>query len=177
MKKIFLTAFMAVCAMTANAQVWMGGAVGFDVTDYDGADKNEFTFRLAPEVGYSLNEKWDIAASLGISTIKNESGIKDANGTSFTINPYARYTFAKAGIASFFVDGGFGYGIYHPKHGDNTNNFYIGVRPGVKVALSEKVCLVSHLGYLGYQWIEDHSNSFGLGVDNNTIDFGLYWSF
>ena len=168
---------VAVCAMTANAQVWMGGALGFDVTDFENGAKNQTTFKFTPEVGYSFNEKWDAAIALGISRINNQNGVKEKSYTQFSINPYARYTFAQAGIASFFVDGGFAYELLDPKHGDSVNGFYIGVRPGVKVALSDKVCLVSHLGYFGYETVEDTYNKFGFGVDNNTIDFGLYWAF
>ncbi|MBQ0102652.1 MAG: outer membrane beta-barrel protein [Prevotellaceae bacterium] len=174
MKKIILSALVAVCAMTVNAQVWVGGSLGFDVKDYEGSDESQSTISLKPEVGYTLNDNWDVAVALGFTSISNAGGVKDKNLTEFTINPYARYTFAKAGIASFFVDGGISYGSVKPKGGDAQSTFTILVRPGVKVALSEKIGLVSHLGSLGYKTVEDSYNEFGLGVDN-MVDFGIYF--
>ena len=103
--------------------------------------------------------------------------VKDNNTTEFTISPYARYTFAKSGIASFFVDGGISYGSYKEKHADAQSTFEIAVRPGIKVALSDKVALVSHIGSFGYKSIEDEYDKFGLNVDNSAIDFGMYFSF
>lgn len=65
MKKIVLTALVAVCALTANAQAWFGGSVGFNMYDNDGENKEtETNFEIRPEIGYSLNENWDIAVGL-----------------------------------------------------------------------------------------------------------------
>ena len=107
MKKIILSALVAVCAMTANAQAWFGGSVGFSMTDGDNYNETQTDFGIKPEIGYTLNENWDVAVGLGFGSITNQGGVKDNNATEFTIAPYARYTFAKSGIASFFVDGGF----------------------------------------------------------------------
>lgn len=178
MKKIVLTALVAVCALTANAQAWFGGSVGFNMYDNDGKNnETETNFEIRPEIGYSLNENWDIAVGLGFSSWTNLLGIKDNNTTEFTISPYARYTFAKSGIASFFVDGGISYGSYKEKHADAQSTFEIAIRPGIKVALSDKVALVSHIGSFGYKSIEDEYDKFGLNVDNSAIDFGMYFSF
>ena len=173
---MILAALVAVCAVSANAQTWAGGSLGFNVKDYEGMDKSQMTFEIAPEVGYSLNENWDVAVALGFTSISNENGYKDNNVTKFEVSPYARYTFAKSGIASFFVDGYVGFGSYKPKGVDATTTFKIGVRPGVKVALSDDVCLVSTLGNLGYTSVKDTYNEFGFNVDNSTIKFGLYFN-
>lgn len=176
MKKIILSAIVAVCALSANAQKWVGGSVGFNVTDYEGAAETQMNFTLAPEIGYSLNENWDIAAALKFGMVNNRGGVKDSNATEFAIQPYARYTFAETGIAKFFVDGYVGFGSYKPKNVDATTTFTIGVRPGVKVALSDDVCLVSTLGNLGYKNIKDTRSEFGFNVDN-MINFGIYFNF
>lgn len=176
MKKFILAAMIAVSSLNANAQVWMGGSLGLNFTKPDGGE-TVTTFTIAPEVGYSLNDKWDIALSLNEQLISWDG--ETAN--SFSIAPYARYTFAKSGIASFFVDGGFGVGSTDYNNGyklhDSRTSWFIGVRPGIKVALSNKVCLVSHLGWLGYENVEDSYSRFGFGVDNTAVDFGMYWNF
>ena len=176
MKKIILSAIVAVCALSANAQFWGGGSVGFDVTDYKVAPESQMTLNIAPEVGYSINEKWDAAVALRFGLINNEGGRKDFNTTTFEVMPYARYTFAEAGIAKFFVDGYVGFGSVKPKGVDATTSFSVGVRPGVKVALSDDICLVSTLGNLGYKTVKDSYNQFGFNLDN-AINFGIYFNF
>ena len=177
MKKIILSAIVAVCALSANAQFWGGGSVGFDVTDIKGRPESQMTLNIAPEVGYSINEKWDAAVALRFGLINNEGGRKDVNTTTFEVMPYARYTFAEAGIAKFFVDGYVGFGSVKPKGVDATTSFSVGVRPGVKVALSDDICLVSTLGNLGYKTEKDHYDKFGFNVDATTINFGIYFNF
>lgn len=177
MKRIILSAIVAVCALSANAQFWGGGSVGFDVTDFKGAPESQMTLNIAPEVGYSINEKWDAAVALRFGLLNNRNGIKDANVTTFEIEPYARYTFAEAGIAKFFVDGYVGFGSYKPKGVDATTSFSVGVRPGVKVALSDDISLVSTFGNLGYETVKDTYDKFGFNVDATTINFGIYFNF
>ena len=76
MKKILLTALVAVASLAANAQVWVGGEVGFNATktSLDG-DKlgSAAYFNLLPEIGYSINDKFDVAVTIGISH-KNGNG-------------------------------------------------------------------------------------------------------
>ena len=185
MKKIILSAIVAVCAISANAQVWAGGKLGFNVTSGDLYPETETQFTIAPEIGYTINDKLDVAVALDLSLIKNSLTLselygvptnKDCNATEFSVEPYARYTFAEAGIAKFFVDGYVGFGSYKPKGVDATTTWKFGVRPGVKVALSDDICLVSTLGNLGYKTVKDNYNKFGFNLDN-AITFGIYFNF
>jgi hypothetical protein len=105
MKKVFLTSVVAMMSFVASAQMWMGGAVGFGIEDPDVGDKIT-TVTIAPEVGYTLNEKWDIAAAFNYSYEKQG----DIKNTGWAIEPYARYTFAEVGIAKFFIEGAVAYG-------------------------------------------------------------------
>ena len=54
MKKILLTALVAVASLAANAQVWIGGEVGFSATKTS-IDGEKFgaaaNFNLLPEIG------------------------------------------------------------------------------------------------------------------------------
>ncbi len=174
MKKIILTALVAASSLCASAQVWMGGSLGFNVHTPDGGDSNT-TFSIAPTVGYTLSDQWDIAIELGYANYGdvNVGAVEDA----FYVQPFARYTFAKAGIASFFVDGGFSFGVVNYEGGGDNNEFQIGLRPGVKVALSDKVDLAATLGWFGYQNVSDSYSNFGLNVDNTSLSFGMYWKF
>ena len=66
MKKIVMMAVMAVAALTANAQTWVGGEVGFTSSHVNGVGTSK-EFSIKPEVGFGLNEKFDVAIALGYS--------------------------------------------------------------------------------------------------------------
>ena len=169
MKKIILTALVAIVAVTANAQVWVGGELGFNHTDYKHSDPDITSFVIAPEVGYSLSDKWDIAIALGDRYQK----MKDHDATNdIYVNPYARFTFFKTGKVGFFVDGGFSI-----LTGDSPTEFGVGIRPGIKFAASDKVTLVASFGGLGYKNVEDNNSEFGFNVNGNKLMFGCYYSF
>ncbi|MCH5176708.1 MAG: outer membrane beta-barrel protein [Prevotellaceae bacterium] len=179
MKKIILTAIVAVASLGANAQIWVGGQLGFNISDREDLGEGKTTtFSIAPEVGYTLNDKFDLAIALRESNTSVKDG--DSSNT-FTVNPYARYTFFQTGKVGFFVDGGFSVGVQSfDGSDDNLTIWGIGIRPGVKYAASDKVTLVASFGGLGYQQAKcgDVSISdLGLNVDGNALQFGLYYSF
>ena len=188
MKKILLAAVVAFSSLAANAQIWVGGSLGANFKSVENGPKiSQFT--ISPEVGYTLNDKWDIA--LAINT--DLTSVEDADNTmSFSVEPYARYTFAKVGNVSFFLDGGFSFGTTNAvlsvnekyelessyvKAEDNTTTFTVGVRPGVKFAVNENLGLVAKLGWLGYKNVKDFGNEFGLNVSGAALSFGAYYCF
>lgn len=187
MKKMILAALVAVCSLSANAQVWIGGQVGFATANYDNAidildvegDKSVTTFNITPEIGYTLNDKWDIAMQIGYNYSKVEDC--DALGA-FTVAPYARYTFANSGKVGFFLDMGFGiqtgdfYSNALGKAYEDETAWHVGVRPGIKFAASDKVTLVATTGFLGYQAAGD-DDAFGFNVNGNNLQIGAYYSF
>lgn len=174
MKKIILTALVAASSLCANAQLWLGGSVGFKSVSPEVGDSYT-TFKIAPTIGYSLDENWDLA--LEVSYLNNSDKSGNAIEDEFKIAPFARYNFAKCGIATFFVDGGFGFGKANLVTGGDVTTFNIGVRPGVKVELSPKVDIDAKLGYLGYKNVKDQYNQIGLAADGEALSFGLTFKF
>lgn len=186
MKKIILSAIIAACALTANAQVWLGGELGLtSLTEKLGGNELTTTaLEVSPEIGYKLNDKWDVAAKLTFAhheNIDNLYGyslpVADVDVNAYGINPYVRYTFAKTGNLSLFVDGGISYVTMHMKGiDDNVNAFGIGFNPGLAYSLSDKVSLVAHIGdlsYTNYKFDKFKTNIFNLGL-KNSISFGAY---
>ena len=187
MKKFILTAIVAVAAMTANAQIRVGGQFGYDHSQYkpDGLEATSNHFSILPEIGYTLNDKWDIAVQIGDEYVQTKTkalGVTDKESfNTFVVAPYARYTFYKTGKVGFFLDGGFSI-----KTGDivvddevtfeDETGFGIGIRPGVKFAASDKVTFVASFGGLGYEKVSDYSK-FGFNVNGNALQFGCYYSF
>lgn len=177
MKKVILAAVVALTSLVGNAQVWMGGSLGLDFTKPEGGETLT-TFTIAPEIGYTLNEKWDLAIAIN----EQFASYDGETANSISVEPYARYTFAQSGDVTFFVDGGFGVGSTKVDNegewlDEAQTSWYIGLRPGVKLALNDKVGLVAKLGFLGYQNVEDSYEAFGFNVNNNSLTFGMYWNF
>lgn len=175
MKRVILSAIMALTFLGANAQVWMGGSMEFNSTKYENVDKAGLTFGIRPEFGYTLTDKWDVAIGLGVTTKSDYPDVSDY--TEFSLAPYARFTFAQMGKVGFFVDGGVDFGIEKKKHSDDESTFWIGLRPGVKYAASDKITFVAHLGSFGYKTIADREDWFGFNIDNSALTFGMYWNF
>lgn len=194
MNKLFLSLIVAVCSLAASAQAYVGGQVGL----WRNTDANHTSFNLAPELGYKLSNQWDLGLSIGFAHDYNK-GLK-LNG--FEVDPYVRYTVAKAGPVSFFLDGGFGFATAKAKKGDRKSDSYnmwqIGIKPGVKVSLSKKVDFIASMGFLGYRdnddvevtgidaiddIFEDASPSvygekgFGFDFSTSNLKFGLIYNF
>lgn len=175
MKKIFLSLMVMVAAVAANAQIWVGGSLGFRTYDAQGAGDTETTFNIAPEVGYDLSEDLSIAIGLGYAS-ESLKDVDDAQ-TTISVNPYARYKFLKAGNFNVFLDGGFAFKSVDD--GANKNNAWlIGVRPGVAYSINENFSVVAHLGdglvYRG----GDYKTQNGIALDlANGLSFGVYYAF
>ena len=179
MKKLLALAVVALASVSASAQFYYGGELGFTRNATD----NVTTVTVAPEVGYTFNDHWSFGGVLDYDYIY-ERGI-DTN--IFEISPYARYTYAS--VASdklkFFVDGGVGFGVQKQKYQDAGFVYHIGFRPGFSFALNDHYSLVAHIGQLGWDGATDKAageyarkNKFTWNVFNwNDISFGFYYSF
>ena len=183
MKKILLAAFVAVASLSANAQVWVGGELGFNTSkaSSDGITIKKNTVTVAPEIGCKFTGNLDVAVKL--EYFRN-SGENCNDG--FGINPYVRYTYFKSGQFSAFVDGGVAYEDFANEDFandgctseviDNSNLWEIAVKLGFAYSLTDKVGLVAHVGSLGWRFGKQGDvkvNNFGLNVTNK-VSFGVY---
>lgn len=75
MKKFVILLFVAMAALSAKAQVYVGGTVSLWHND----DVDATTFTLNPEVGYNLNEKWAVGGILTFSHSKLDEGKYNAS--------------------------------------------------------------------------------------------------
>ena len=80
MKKILMTMVAVFAAMNMNAQVYIGGSVALEAWSSQrlAGDKSETAFKLMPEIGYNLNEKWSIGTVIGYQSDKF-NGVKFGN--------------------------------------------------------------------------------------------------
>ena len=188
MKKIILAALVALGSLTANAQIYVGGETGL----WRNADNNNTDFTLRPEIGYELNEKWDLGMALGFSHDYNGNK-KHSNYTKMNaieINPYARWTYAKLGPVNLFLEMGFGFETYKVKAGDDDvevkgdaqNAWNLGVKPGLSVNVAKHLQFITHLGFLGYRDSDDEFDAhkhdgFGFQLQSDNLTVGLLYKF
>lgn len=180
MKKLFSLIAVAFVAMSVNAQVYVGGSLGINAwsSQKNAGDRSETTFTILPEVGYNLNDEWAVGTVIGYVSDK-WVGVNGISESAFTFNPYARYTYLKAGKVSLFVDGGVDFTTASKA---DWNELAIGLKPGLAVSLSDNISFVSHLGFIGYDVLnpdgdDNNTSKFGLNLDGNNLTFGLYFNF
>lgn len=175
MKKLVLSIVVAMMAIAANAQVYVGGGVGIGSSkvDVDGAE-SVTAYKFVPEIGYNINDEWAIGVSFGWQGA-NKGGEK-----SVFVNPYARYTFIHSKIVDVFVDGGVGYEHMYGGSGIDHDIYSVGFRPGLAVKLTSHLNFITHVGFIGYEHdkVDDVKvNSFGLDLDGTNILFGINYKF
>lgn len=207
MKKLFVTVCLAVAAMTANAQTYVGGELGLWRNGEDGNNKTSFT--LAPEIGYNLDENWALGIKLGYNynyagsqkvTIGDVTASGHITRNAFTIEPYVRASYVKTGLVRLFVDGGFAFATYKDKatlsangnsaseSGDSHNAWQIGLKPGIALDLNPHFSFIAHAGFLGYRHsdpgkyngaLEDgvYGNGWGFDFKSNSLTFGFLYNF
>ena len=207
MKKVMLMVAFMVAAVAANAQVYIGGSLGVssDKVPYaDGSKEPESTvnFHFTPEIGYNLDENWAVGLGLTFDFTKYPVGADgdqlpgiDRKKFGFEIAPYARWTFARWNKVSLFLEGGLAYGFDKNKWDetdgrnetvtveDKESYFKIGVKPGLRVDLTDHFAVMTRLGWLGYTCtMPDGDNmnngqSFGFDLDGENISLGVIYSF
>ena len=171
---------MIFASFTANAQIWLGGEIGLSTNKTTlGSDylNSSASIAITPEVGYRLNDRWAVALRLGYNHLRNhEVQLIDitvtGNCNQLSVEPFARYTILRANTIALFIDGGIHYSaLYKYGYDSPLNNFGIGIRPGVSLALSNTVSLVGHLGNMGYDysWMKYRGNADWIPKQGKTL--------
>ena len=167
MKKFLLMIVVALTTLTANAQIYVGGDLGFW---HDDDAVPETVFTLAPGVGYELNEKWAVGGNLKLEFEKDVKNL-------FAIEPYARWSYYHKGMVKLFLDMGMGIAVTDPEEGDCETGWNIGVKPGIALHLTEHFSILAKAGFLGYADDYGKMNGFGLNVNAEALTFGIEYTF
>ena len=179
MKKILMTMVAAVIAVSASAQVYLGGTLGIGVSKVKGGDEVT-TYKVLPEIGYNFNDNWAVGTVVGWGK-GNPVSVQDALGTPdkyFTVSPYVRYTFLHSKYVDLFVDGGFGYTHYK---GD-TNVWEVGAKPGVAINFNRHFTFLAKVGFAGWKNEKNKdggvdNQAWGASFDQNNLSFGVDYNF
>ena len=163
-----MTMAAMVIAASASAQVYIGGCAGLASVKQGKADA-KMHYALVPEIGYEFNKNWEAGLTIGYE------GVEDGFNT-FELAPYARYTFCNTKLVDLFLEGTVGY--KHYEH--DVDGYEFGIKPGIKVNLSDNVAFVTKVGFLGYQQKGTDNfkvKKFGFDLDGTNIQFGVNYKF
>lgn len=165
MKKILLTLVIAFAGIfTANAQVWMGGAVSADITQH------VTRFTLAPEVGYSFTgTPWTVAAEVDytLNSVKDFETVHE-----LALKPYVRYNLTTVDKFGVFLDLTGDFGVVHKE------GFAISLRPGVAWMATKHWTAAFRFAFMQYDHGFYHAeNGFYLDCAAVAPQFGLYYNF
>ncbi|MDR2448940.1 MAG: hypothetical protein LBD52_03160 [Prevotellaceae bacterium] len=182
MKKTILIMLVSVlCTGFVNAQVYLGGSLGFgtETEKPEVGDKTKTTsFSFAPEIGFGLNSNFELGIALALTNLKTDFGGNETKSNAWRVAPYARLSviefgnFSVWGQANLFVGGG-------EQNSQKATSFGLNIQPVLKYNLSDHFSLLANLNFLNLGFsqtkIKDVSTttSFDLGVDSyNVVTLG-----
>ena len=153
MKKLLVSLFVMVAALSVNAQdLYMGGVFNL----WRNGDANRTNFTIAPEVGYNLNEQWAVGVTFSYS-----------------------HDYYENKIVRLFIDGGLGFSTNRIKGADKaTNGYEIGLKPGIALKLNKNFSLIAKCGFVGFR--DDYSvteDGFGISLQSEDLSFGFHYEF
>ncbi len=215
MKTIICTFLLLVGAIGQSfsqdkGQFWIGGNI--DVTTNDVHEQRKDTnYSIEPEFGYAFSDKW--AAGLGIGFGRNKStydpeyysGDRKEVQNTFSMRPFARYTFFTWRAVKLFADGGFLYArakaesVQYYTDGENetdrgwhsTRNTYgVFISPGISLHLGRSVALTGKMNLLNAYYYksttaynyesadqETHGFNFGANSPFNLSSFSVGFNY
>ncbi len=203
MKKSILLIFVIALYFNANAQIHIGGSVGFSsdnsksTSEGTTVEEPSSTYiKLMPDVEYMLADNFSVGGQIGFSFNKTKDAPDDTETAlfMFEIAPYTRMYFPLSENIEFFGEGGIGFARGTEKitvegtsnDGNTYTDFSLGVAPGLRYAISEKLKLELRAGYLGYGFssIDDNddpetvqkNNKFGFNLNLSTVAFGIKYT-
>ena len=188
MKKVLLfVTLVVVTFVSANAQFYLGGTVGFE----SNSELNpKSSFWVFPEVGYYINKKFDVGLEFGFA---KEHQQNDMKSSLWSIAPYARYSFYQFGKFETLIKGSVGFTyvdgymqVDHPY--GKTTDFRFHVSPILAYNLTEKIVLFTQLNCLSLTFAlikpedSDYSHHFRFGASNSLINtsslqIGFFYKF
>jgi len=164
MKKLFLVLALAFAGIfTANAQVWIGGGLGAQI------ENGNTYLTVSPEVGYAINNNWQVALGAGYTFDKKE-GLPTSNKLS--LEPYVRYVATTIGDKfSLFFDLTGDFGLI------DASGWAATLRPGIAWMATEHWTAAFRFGFLGYDHGFYGNNGFYLNCDLAAPQIRLYYNF
>ena len=167
MKKLFLVLALAFAGIfTANAQVWVGGGLGASI------QKNYTSFSIAPEVGYAINNQWQVALGANYGFEQTKVLEQAVTTNTLALQPYVRYVPVSIEKFSLFFDLCGDFGLL-----DDTRNYAVTVQPGIAWMATKHWTAAFRFGKVGYDHNFYGTDGFLLDADLAAPQIRLYYNF
>lgn len=171
MKKLFLTLALAFAGiLAANAQVWVGGGLGASI------QKNHTSLAIAPEVGYAINDQWQVALGAGYGFNQTKVDVLGetitTNTNTLALQPYVRYVATTVGKFSLFFDLCGDFGLL-----DDAREYAVTVQPGIAWMATDHWTAAFRFGKVGYDHNFYGTDGFLMNCDLAAPQIRLYYNF
>ncbi len=174
MKKVLISVIaMITFALTANAQVFLGGQLGLSTsggsnewsngsTKITTDDLKTTTFTFAPQVGFFLSDNFAVGGYLNFALAKQDNaaiyGYDDASQTTIGLTPFARYYFINSGKLKVAAEGQLGFSYTHRTENSGnvvvsepkTTTLEFNVRPVAAYSITENIDLEAGLNVFSF---------------------------
>lgn len=179
MKKVFLTLSLVAAAFFCQAQLFIGGDLGFGMTGGNVSAKQgtysesitlpkTTTFEIVPTIGFMFNEDIGIGLDFGFGVSnykeKDEDYSYKESVNAWLVAPYFRWVFGQFDRVSLYADARINFGGGKAKvsvtegsatasfDGDKISNFGVNIVPGINFMISDNIALNAKLNLisLGY---------------------------
>ena len=183
--------------LTIEKGTWYTSAnfsIGHNSNEFEGSPETSkyFNFNFSPKAGYTINDNLIIGLGVGYGYSKSESGTEIGKGNSYQVFPYVKKHFPLGKKLTISLQGEFSYSysdyssnINSTPYERSTNQYFVGIRPGLTYFLNKNIALEANIGSLGYSKTDqDESNfpdresdSFQFNINSTDLMFGLsyYW--
>jgi opacity protein-like surface antigen len=171
MKKLFLVLALAFAGIfTANAQVWVGGGLGASI------QKNHTSLSIAPEVGYAINDQWQVALGAGYGFNQTKVDVLGetitTNTNTLALQPYVRYVATTVGKFSLFFDLCGDFGLL-----DDARDYAVTLQPGIAWMATDHWTAAFRFGKVGYDHNFYGTDGFLMNCDLAAPQIRLYYNF
>ena len=182
MKKLIISILaLASIAFSANAQLYVGGLAGFDLTAP--GNSTSFTFQLSPEVGYNISDKFAAGVALNMTPSVTSAQMESMSTFTWNIQPYARFKFINIGNLNLFGDAAVALGttgVSTRVEGltETSNPIFqwsVGFYPGISYNFTQNWAVVTRIAGISYGGSKG-ANAFNLNVFRR-LAIGFYYSF
>ena len=176
MKKLLLLTVLVLSSITASAQIWVGGNLGFGIytSKWQGeSSSTRASVYIAPEIGYNITNNVAVAAEIMVDYGRLEGD----NTTTFLVGPYVRYTFTNNSRINFFGELAMHY--INRKWGESMGGFNMQLRPGISVNLIKNFDLIGKFNLLEFNHFSKKGvgyNEFGFAV-TGLLSIGFAYTF
>jgi opacity protein-like surface antigen len=195
--RIIIVACLVCFSINLNAQVFIGGNVGFNATGGKNADNSkkpsDLSLNLSPKIGTFLSEKAavGIAVNFATSSSNNNADVQTiSKSSSFGITPFLRYyavnidkfsIFGQANAGISFSGSSLKFGNTETE-GPKSSTISLNIVPGISYALNDKISLETSINVLNFGInqttikngsAKSTSTGFGIGAGiNNIVNVG-----